>query len=561
MHDAKDELYDALAQLPPDRRKQKVLQLCRTYSAAMCAYVLEDEATGKPITMANVHKEWHDIVNAEQRVIFWGSVECGKSVQISVGYTAWRIGQNPRLRVVVLSNTQKPQAQKIVAALQKVITSPRYREVFPHIQPDSTWNSSALTVKGWDGRNPTVQAIGLHGNVLGSRVDLLIIDDPLDYENTRTEELRDDAYNWYYQTLTGRLTRDAQVVMVANAWHPRDMLHRLQEDRNIWFTKRYPIWQPCDDSDPDGVFVPDKGCKMKPIWAGQWPIERIMAKREELAGHVDAFARQYECIAKDDANEIFKEDWILQGLKNGAGLPWARSVDEATGQDGNGESFVQVIIGVDLATKRPAGRAKKSTGETVFTMIGVRATNGRRRLLSIEAGRFHGPDIIRRMLSLNNRFTTNNKKPQFWVETNGAQQYIVDFADDPVVVQALGGGFGAELDVYSFDTNWHNKNDANFGIEGLGAELHIGQWELPCPCILEHAHGAKGGSPCKIPQGELKLVRPHLERQLNFLLEGMVTYSPVEHSADHLMSMWIGKEGVRIGMGEVKSLPSNSMRR
>lgn len=535
-------LYQSLAELPPQKRKEALLALCRTDSATFAAYVLEDEATGRRIKMARIHKEWHAHCNKHKRFILWGSVEIGKSVQVSIGYVAWRIGCNPRLRVAIMSNTQRPQAMKIIAGLQKVLLSERYREIFPHITKGESWNSTTITVAGWDGRNPTVQAFGAHGNILGSRIDLLVLDDPLSQENTRTEEMREDLYNWYNETLVGRLTRGAQVIMVANAWHPRDMLHKLHNER-VWHTERYPIWEKAEEGEKDAVYVEEKGCWMKSCWSEQWPIDRIMEKREELEDNQKAFARQYECVARDDATEIFKEDWMMRALKKGAGLPWCENIGDAISTDGKGETFLKIFIGVDLATKRPPGRAKRSTDETVFTVIGMRP-NWSRRLLCIESGRFHGTDIIRSMISLHRRFTIpGGEAPEFWVETNGAQKYITDFADDPAVIQALGGHYADELEVRCFDTHRYNKFDEHFGVESLGGEMHIGRWEFPSPAVDEAG---------KWPFTKLNEVLAHLERDLRQLLDDMVRYSPLEHSGDRLMATWIGREGCRIGLGEVK---------
>ncbi len=59
-----------------------------------------------------------------------------------------------------------------------------------------------------------MQAIGVHGAILGARVDRLLLDDILDFENTRTPERLQATIDWYNATLVGRLTARARVICV-----------------------------------------------------------------------------------------------------------------------------------------------------------------------------------------------------------------------------------------------------------------------------------------------------------------------------------------------------------
>jgi len=523
----------ALATPPLDLRAihNTRLELCRRYSAAFCEYALEDEATGKPVIHAPVHNEWHHLLSKHRYLILWGSVEIGKSMSVSVGYTAWMIGKNPRIRVALLSNTEK-QAMKIMNGLKKVLLSKRYREVFPHVRPAEIWNATTVTVAGWDGRNPTVQAFGLHGAVLGSRVDLLVIDDPLDFENTRTENGRNDTYDWYMETMTGRLTKNAQVVMTANAWHPDDMLHRLAK-KPAYYCKRYPIWS----KDP-------KTGEMVSIWPQQWPIERILDRKSTIDSL--SFNRQFECIAHDDRTYCFQEEWIIKAEKLGTGLSWCYRLGAVPNREIlEYGKFAGIFAGVDLATGR---KRKKASDETVITVVGVRK-NGNRRPLYIESGKWHGPDIIRRMDDVYARFGC-----VFWVETNAAQIYIVQFAEETK----------SAITVQAFETTQYNKFDPSFGVESLGVEFNNNRWEVPggCPACQFLVRDKNGGvlpprEDCRICGGQ---ATQEFEEWTKLRAE-ILHYSPTEHSGDRLMSLWIAREGARVGLQEPTVLPALPNRR
>lgn len=446
---------------------------------------------------------------------------------ISIAYTAWEIGNDPTLRCIIMSKTDG-QAVKILSGIFRTLMSEEYRNVFPNVRVINA-NSHIVKLDGWDGVNPTVQAFHFTGPIMGARVDRLIVDDPLDQENTSTEEKRQAMYDWYQNTLNNRLTSRSRERFIANSWHPRDMLHRFKADPG-WVCGVYPIWEKCDADEPGSEFVPAKGCVMKSNWPGQWPLSRIKKKHEDMVGpNAVYFRRAYECIALDDRSVTFQQAWIDKALTMGRGLPWCYTIQDV----GVAEEFVAVHIGVDLATKRPAARRK--TDDTVFFVTGMRK-NGNRRLLCIESGKFHGPDILRRMIDLQRRFSMG-VIVMFWVETVSAQLYIYEFATSPEVVAALGGNVGDTLLVRSFETTGQYKMDANFGIESCAVEMAQGRWEFPNIPGLPHHH-------------ELQRLETELE-----------SYTPIAHSGDRLMALWFSKEGCRLGIAGIHGGTSDHARR
>src|SRR5262249_34545038 len=158
------------------------------------------------------------------------------------------------------------QATKLCRAIAKYVEqSPELRRVFPKLLKSLPWTSTDLVVqRPFVSKDPSVQATGIHGNILGARIDLLILDDMLDFENTRAPALRGELMDWYKSALVGRLTADARVICVGTAWHPDDFLHQLAKSGN-WVARRFPV-------------VDERG---KSRWPEAWPQARIEAKREE----------------------------------------------------------------------------------------------------------------------------------------------------------------------------------------------------------------------------------------------------------------------------------------
>ncbi len=365
---------------------------------------------------------------------------CGRSYTVthnsqtlSVGRVLFELGRNPNTRVVIVSNTVT-QAQKLVKSIAGYIQrSDELKEIFPKLKPNAMgpWTLSQLAVerKGQP-KDPSVQATGVHGSIVGARIDLLVLDDVLDYENVRTPGLRDDLWDWVHSTLLGRLTHHARVISVGNAYHRDDLLHRFERNP-IWHTVRFPV-------------VSDEGVLS---WPERWPLERIAQKREEL-GPME-FARQMLCQARDDAESRFKREWIDLCLQRGNG----RTLQHAIATIPPGCS---VYTGVDLAVQQHS-----SADLTAFTTIMV-YPNGDREVINIESGRLAGPQIVEKIRDLYHRY-----QGIFFVENNQAQDFILQFLRATTAIP-----------VRPFTTG-RNKIHPEFGVESLAAEMAAGRWIIP----------------------------------------------------------------------------------
>lgn len=382
---------------------------------------------------APVHCAWQQMISEHKRLVIWSHVESGKTQQISIGRVIWELGRNQSLRTAIVSNTQD-QAIKIVRAVAKYIDqNPEVQMIFPELRAADPWTSTQLFVhRPVVSKDPSVQAFGVHGNVLGARIDLLILDDILDYENCRTPALRQDLWDWYHATLSGRLTRNARVVVIGTAFHPDDTLHRFGRQAG-WHAVRYPVVDPKTG---------------KPRWPERWPMSRINERREEDPTGIE-FARQMLCQARDNTVARFKQEWINTALKKGEGKRLIASLESIP-------PGFRTYTGVDLGVQRHA-----AAGASVLFTILVHP-NEDRELIGIEAGKWSGPEIINRIIDANRRYMSI-----IIVENNAAQDFIVQFAQASSAVP-----------IKPFTTG-RNKAHPEFGVEALAAEMAGGKWIIP----------------------------------------------------------------------------------
>lgn len=400
--------------------------------------VLRDERTGKEVEQAPLHDKWLDVLRNENRTVIWAHVEAGKSQQLSIGRTLMRLGQDPNRRIVLVSNTGE-QAKKIVRTLgQYIEKSDELHHIFPDLKKAKDislpWTSTMLTVqRSAMGKDPSIQACGMHGNVTGSRIDDLILDDILDYENTRTDAARKDAWQWIQSTLLPRISTDGSVLCVGNAWHPEDAMHKMAE-LPAFRSYRFPVRSPTGELS----------------WPARWPNERIDKAIIEL-GPLEA-NRQLFCLARDDAAARFKREWIDCSLAKGVGY---RTVDAVPMLPEGGYA---IYTGVDLAVQR-----NDAADKTVFFTI-LLHPDGTRQVLHIRSGKWSGPEIVDNLVDMDRRFGG-----VFVIENVAAQDFLLQFAP----------ALGSRATIIPFTTG-RNKANPDFGVESLAAEVAGGRWIIPC---------------------------------------------------------------------------------
>ncbi len=413
-------------------RRAIVARLARTDVNVFCEFVGKDEKSGKPITQAPIHYSMHDVCDASERALVWAHVEAGKTSQLSVLRTLFELGHDHSLRHAIISNT-RGQARKVAGSIKAYIeNSSELRDVFPHLVPGKPWGEFAFSVaRETIAKDPTIETSGVHGNIIGSRLDRAVLDDVLDWENTRTKEQRQGLIDWVDSTVLGRLTAGSRVRVVGNAYHPSDLMHALAK-RNGWTAVRYPV---LDRHTGESR------------WPEQWPLSRIDSKAAEL-GPLEA-ARQLMCEARDETTARFKREWIEVAMRLGDGLGLASALTVLP-------QGYKTYTGVDLAVQQ-----KDDADLTVLSTIAVDPW-GVRTLLNIEAGRWSGPDIVSKIHSAHIRYQSI-----VIVENNAAQDFIVQFARA-----------GASTPIFPFTTG-RNKAHPEFGVESLAAEFAGGKWKLP----------------------------------------------------------------------------------
>ncbi len=495
------------------RAKLAHLELCRTDVNAFIEYVLVDEETGKYLEQAPLHVKMQRAMDLQTpgylkaanddeelkpeekggaRLVVMAHPESGKTNQLGVGRVLWLLGKNPNLRLVLLGNVQGG-AKKTLSVIKRYIENgggktgcTRLREVFPELLPSKQlWTADQIVVKRTvTSKDPTIQCIGYHGAIVGSRVDGVVADDLLDYEVTRNENARKELSSWWTSSVMSRLTARAWVVFLTNAWHPFDLAHELE--KKGWETLRFPV-------------LNEEG---KPTWAERWPLWRINSVRTNDFTELE-FARAFLCKPRDDGAITFLPEALELCKRKGRGYGLQSYFPDEWMVEGS-----MLVHGVDLAATR------KMTGAVSCIFSIYFHPNGMRQPVSIRSGRWSAREILMNLADVGDAFGGVAV-----VEDNGTQRYLVDIA------QEAGEELGSiQIPVLPFTTG-KNKIDPMLGIDSMAAEFEAGRWIVPV--------GAG------VYRNENLIYLP--DREVRLWLEEMAIYDPATHAGDRLMASWMAR--------------------
>jgi hypothetical protein len=421
------------------------------------------------LTPAAHHQKWMAAAGAGVRTVVLAPIEHGKSTVFSVGFPLWVLGKNPNARIAIVSETHAQAVRPLGAIREHIVKNERLHEVFPGLRPASgareKWTDSEILVeRTLVEKDPSVIAIGVLGPLLGARLDLAILDDVVGWENSFTPAQRSKLVDWFRSTLVGRIVAGGRVVAVGTPWHPEDLLHVLAGSGEYQLLRDPAL-------DDDG----------KPLWPEAWSVERLEQRRREI-GEVE-FSRQMLLRPVSDATSRFKADWIERAFQSARDM----GVVLVDSYSGPCRSFSGVDLGVGEGTQH---------GESAIFTIAL-LPDGRRQVLSIEAGRWQAPELLERLKATSQRFGSRLR-----VESNAAQMYLVQFLREA----------GVGVDAHN---TGRNKHDPQFGIESLAVEMERGLWIVP----------------------DAPATRTWVRE--------LLAYNPAGHTGDRVMASWLAREAAR----------------
>ncbi len=218
----------------------------------------------------------------------------GKSTILTITRSVFEILRNPNTRILIASNTQLQSEVFLREIKFHLAHNPKVLEYFGSFASEDKWDIREIVVapRTSPAKESTVTCVGVGGPVASRHYDLIIADDLVDEENSRTEVQREKVRTWWYKTLVPCCEPDGKIFILGTRYHYLDLYGHLI--KNEYSDKHQVI--PAIDS--EGATP----------WPEKFSLEWLEKKRQQMGSII--FNSQYQNDTSLMKGHIFKEEWF-----------------------------------------------------------------------------------------------------------------------------------------------------------------------------------------------------------------------------------------------------------
>ncbi len=269
----------------------------------------------------------------------------GKSTVCTITKAIHLLVKNPNLRILIASKVVT-QSQTFLKEIKGHFESnKRLEELFgPYYDPRrvSKWDENEIEVlpRTVVSKEGSITCVGVDGAVVGRHYDVIISDDLVDENNTRTQHQRDKTKTWYYQTLDPTLEPPSPDVphrgehhRLGTRYHYADLYGHLQDNE-------------MKDSTLIIRALDDQG---RSPWPAKYPPKWFHEKRRKSG--IIIFNAQYQCDTEAMKGEIFQYD-DCQRIEDSDipdELRIFMGIDLAISEKESADKFAIVVVGMDAS--------------------------------------------------------------------------------------------------------------------------------------------------------------------------------------------------------------------
>ena len=442
--------------------------------------------------------------------------EHAKSTVITVNYCVYRIAMDPNVKITIVSKTQE-RAKEYLYSIKQRLSHERWSKLQAVYGSAGGWKEDADTWKAdriylsrdSTEKDPTVQALGIGGQITGARSNLIILDDVVTTSNAHEWEKQ---LLWLQRDVVTRLGDNGKLLIVGTRIAANDLYREIRNPAH-WTGGKSPftyfampavleyhdkpekwvtLWPkshiPWEGSD-DGILPDEDG--LYPKWDGP----ALFRRRSEVSPSAWALVYQQQDVQEDS---IFSPACVQGSLnrmrKRGPlkpGVPGHPKVHGAW----------YTIMGLDPAM----------SGNTAAVIMTVDRNTRKRYILDVENMTDPTPQKIQQLIE---DWVHKYQPQELRIETNAHQKAYA--LDDNL------RGFLASTGVrFSSQFTGKNKWDTSFGVaamSGLFGTMRNGNHQNDNLIELPSQEGSEG---------------------IKALIQQLITWSPdTRNKTDCVMALW-----------------------
>lgn len=461
-----------------------------------------------------------------------------KSTVFTINYPLYEIYKNPNVRIMIVSANENIAVSFNRAIMNQLENNEKLERAFgtivPRFEANKKWGEKAIVVKrNTNEKDPTVTAIGMGGKLISRRADIIILDDVIDMDSSRTKAMRDKTKEWFENVLLPILEPETgRLIIAGTVWNRDDIYDYLWKESHFdiklklkaliynpnnfkelnigtdnekvlkneikYNPSEYPLALNVKDVFSDSVIKwYQLGRKLATgvLWKEKWSWENLMEAKRHMSN--GSFMRQYLNEPGGEEERVFQEKFLRESLANGRDLLY--SWDNLTPKY---ESYGRLItaIGVDLAISK-----KKTADDTAISVWGL-SEQGKRILLWLDIGKFSPDEVKAKVIELYHNF-------------NPVKVMVENVAYQDMMRQDLAK---EDIPVEGFHTTSGRKFNEETGLSSMAMLFEQRKVVIPkCTDNKQHADMVKR------------------------LMHDLTVYSYDQHAGDSLMSSWFAFEALR----------------
>ena len=414
----------------------------------------------------DLHEEWIRVIEVEHpndNVVIFAPIDSWKSTIMGVNYLLYMMYvTRGKVRIGSFSAAETLAKKRIIQCRETIESNPRLNALGVRKPEDhKDWGETSFTIE----RPPaisgsTLAAFGIGGQSQGFKFDVIVLDDVVSIENSRTETNRKNLEEKYRREVISRLTKvppwplkKSRAIAICTAFHMDDLNHKLgrgfESSKPTFVEKRYKaIYTADEDLTSAPQFIRDQIKNKKYVLRNSEtgaldPIGLIFPKRltyklleyERTTGQGPKFfAQNYQQQPLSDEDYVISPEDVTSCFDMSMPMgpdSWFRHF--------YGKGFVLYFV-LDPSVARNKRQAEKK--KTDFFVMEARCYSKRldlRVILDFRRGRgIKKDDLIREGIDFYNSFlrppgdpskvvagTVTDVLPIWNVEDNAAQDYLV----------------------------------------------------------------------------------------------------------------------------------------
>lgn len=446
--------------------------------------------------------------------------EHSKSTTLTIDYCTYRICQDPNVRIMIVSKTQV-RAKEFVYAIKYRLTNPLYKDLQIAYAPadgfnsdDAVWQADRIYIGNRESseKDPTLQAVGIGGQVYGSRCSLIIVDDAVVGSNAHQYETQ---IRWLQQEVLTRLGPTGKLVVVGTRIDAIDLYRELREpgryptgvspwtylaqpavlefsdDPDEWVT----LW-PRTDQPWAGSGDPPDADGLYPRWNGHY----LSRRRGVLDTKTWSLTYQQADVTEDSVFDPLKVRGAVEGRRQAGPMYPGAWGHRERGMDG-----LYVIGGCDPAM----------VGDTGVVILGADRASRRRYVLDVRVCTRPSPTWIRETIK---ECTERYNIAEWRIEKNAFQIFLTQDPEIQQFCSSRGVRIGEHF-------TGRNKWDSAFGVASMSG--------------LFEPEAASGKPLIELPS-------PKKHPTVQLLMEQLITWAPdTKNKQDLVMALWFAELAAR----------------